>query len=211
MTTAQFRDFDKVAANWDEKPQRRLLASAVAQGIAAAVPLHHTMRALEYGCGTGLVGLQLATEIGRLTAADASRGMLQELGKKSQELGLANVTPLLVPHEGWTLPAHDFDLVFASMVLHHISDVATLLRNFQQTLAPGGFLALADLDQEDGFFHDDVEGVAHHGFDRQELMDLLGQSGFTAMEARTVHTLRKERASGPQDYPVFLITARKPR
>jgi len=81
MSAEPPRDFDQAAAAWDEKPQRRLLAAAVAAGIAAAIPLHRGMRALEYGCGTGLVGLHLAEQIGQLTAADASPGMLLELKK----------------------------------------------------------------------------------------------------------------------------------
>ena len=49
MSEGVRRDFDKVAAGWDEKPQRRLLAAAVAAGIAADVHLHREMQALEYG------------------------------------------------------------------------------------------------------------------------------------------------------------------
>jgi hypothetical protein len=61
MSDKTRRDFDKVAASWDEKPQRRLLAEAVAAGIAESVHLHRELQVLEYGCGTGLCGLQLAT------------------------------------------------------------------------------------------------------------------------------------------------------
>lgn len=126
------RDFDKVASGWDEKPQRRLLAAAVAAGIAADVHLHREMQVLEYGCGTGLCGLQLASAVGKLTAVDTSAGMLQELRKKVQSLDLGNVTPILISPDRWTLPAAAFDLVFSSMVLHHIEAIQTLLMYFEQ-------------------------------------------------------------------------------
>jgi ubiquinone/menaquinone biosynthesis C-methylase UbiE len=209
MREKERRDFDKVAANWDEKPQRRLLAAAVAAGIAEDVPLHNGMHALEYGCGTGLVGLQLAAAVGELTAVDTSAGMLEELRKKSQSLGLENVTPLLIPADRWTLPPARFDLVFSSMVLHHIADTDALFRNFQQVLKPGGFIALADLEQEDGSFHDDPTGIAHHGFDPQALLSLLARLGFTDLRTRTVHTIRKPRGDDEATYPAFLITGRK--
>jgi ubiquinone/menaquinone biosynthesis C-methylase UbiE len=205
------RDFDKVAASWDEKPLRRLLAAAVSAGIAADVPLHRGMQVLEYGCGTGLCGLQLASEVGHLTAADTSAGMLEELRKKVQSLDLGNVTPLLISPDCWTLPAAAFDLVFSSMVLHHIEATDILLQHFEKLLKPGGHLALADLESEDGTFHDDPTGIAHHGFDPQVLIAMLERLGFAALTARTVHMIRKQHGDDERTYPVFLITGQKPR
>jgi ubiquinone/menaquinone biosynthesis C-methylase UbiE len=203
------RDFDQAAVGWDDKPQRRLLAEAVAAGIAMAVPLHRGMRALEYGCGTGLVGLRLAERVGHLTAADTSQGMLQELRKKTCAFGLTNVTPLLIPPEHCPLPAAAFDLLFASMVLHHIEDTGALLRNFHRVLATGGYLALADLEAEDGTFHDHPHGIAHHGFDRRKLRTMLQRIGFGDLQDRTVHTICKQRGDGERRYPIFLMTGRK--
>ena len=40
------------------------------------------------------------------------------------------------------------------MVMHHVADVAGLVRSMTQQLATGGYVALADLDVEDGTFHD---------------------------------------------------------
>jgi ubiquinone/menaquinone biosynthesis C-methylase UbiE len=203
------RDFDKVAASWDDKPQRHQVADAVASGIAGDLDLNGELRAMEYGCGTGLCGLQLAPKIGHLTAVDSSSGMLQELARKSQALGLHNVTPVLVQPQTWTLPASAYDLVICSMVLHHIPDTLTLLNNFHRALRPAGALAIADLEQEDGTFHDDATGVDHHGFDPQALLVMLAQIGFNSLKTRTVHTIRKQRHQEEHCYPVFLITGRK--
>ncbi len=210
MSEGVHRNFDKVAANWDEKPQRRLVAEAVTAGIKESIPLHRELQVLEYGCGTGLCGLQLASEIGHLTAADTSAGMLEELRKKCLTLGLGNVTLVKIPPDGWTMPAAAFDLVFSSMVLHHIEDIQTLLQNFQHGLKPGGFLALADLEQEDGTFHDDPTEIAHFGFDSQVLITMLEQLGFISLKLQTVHTIRKQHGNEEHVYPVFLITVQKP-
>ena len=210
MSEEPRRDFDKAAASWDDKPQRRLIADAVTAGIAVMIPLHHELHVLEYGCGTGLCGLQLAPHVGHLTAADTSSGMLEELKRKSQTLGLNNVTPVLISPDHWTLPAEAFDLAFSSMVLHHIGETQPLLKNFYRSLQPGGFLALADLEKEDGTFHDDPTGVAHFGFKPQELLTVLKDLGFIDLKAQTVYTTRKERENNTYNYPVFLITGRKP-
>ena len=210
MSEGNRRDFDKAAATWDEKPQRRLLAEAVAVGIAESIRLNSELQVLEYGCGTGLCGLQLAPGVGRLTAVDTSAGMLEELHKKCRELGLGNVRPVLIAPDSWPLPAAAYDLVFSSMVLHHVAATLVLLQNFQRTLKPGGFLALADLQQEDGTFHDDATGVAHHGFDPQALISTLEQLGFISLQSRTVHTILKQQHGEEHSYPVFLITGQKP-
>ena len=97
------------------------------------------------------------------------------------------------------------------MVLHHIEDIPGLLQNLLKTLKPGGFLALADLVQEDGKFHDDPTGIAHFGFDPLALITLLGQNGLIALESQTVHTFIKQRGENEQAYPVFLVTGQKPR
>ncbi len=205
------RDFDKVAASWDEKPLRRLLAAAVSAGIAADVPLHRGMQVLEYGCGTGLCGLQLASEVGHLAGSRHLRWNAGRAAKKN---------PVTRPGERDTDPdragfldaaCSAYDLVFSSMVLHHIEATQTLLKHFQQSLKPGGFLALADLEKEDGTFHDDPTGIAHHGFDPQELITMLKELGFADLTARTVHTMRKQHGDNERTYPVFLITGQKPR
>ena len=210
MSEGTPREFDKVAASWDENPRRRLLAAAVADGIAANIPMHSDLQVLEFGCGTRLCGLQLASEVGQLSAADTSAAMLEELRRKSQSLGLENVTPVLISPNDWTLPDAAFDLVFSSMVLHHIVATQPLLQHFHQALKPGGYLALADLEKEDGTFHDEPTGIAHHGFAPQVLMTTLEQLGFTALSSRTVYTVHKQCGDDKHAYPVFLITGQKP-
>lgn len=55
-----------------------------------------------------------------------------------------------------------FDGIISAMALHHIKDTQHLLRTFTSHLHPGGFIALADLDREDGSFHTHGnEGVFH--------------------------------------------------
>jgi len=63
-------------------------------------------------------------------------------------------------------PMHDtlpeqFDLLFSSMLLHHIPDTLAFFQRCHPWLKPKGYLAVADLDREDGSFHQDHTGVAH--------------------------------------------------
>ena len=201
--------FDTAAADWDKKDQRLELAKAIAERIAL-LPLRKDMHALEYGCGTGLVGLALAPRLASLVAADSSPGMLEALTAKIAEQGITNVFPrhLDLHHDDCT---QDFDLIFSAMTLHHLADVDSILAKFYQCLKPGGLIALADLDEEDGSFHqDNPEGVMHHGFSRDKLAGILAGLGFSGIQISTVHTIRRKNSQGDErPYPVFLMTAVK--
>lgn len=204
--------FDKAAADWDKKPMRLQLAASVASAIREAIPLHREMHALEIGCGTGLVTLALCRNVGTILATDTSTGMLEALRKKLVELGVENVRPSLLDlAANEAIPGGEkFHLIYSSMALHHIEDTAALLRACARLLEPGGYLAIADLEQEDGTFHSDMAGVRHLGFNPSSLISLAADCGFSNITSRRAHTVQKENSQGIQrSFPVFLLTAQK--
>ena len=71
MTTEK-RDFDAAAASWDEKPGRVKLAGEVAEAIIRQVAPSKTMKAMDFGCGTGLVTLTLRPLVASITGIDSS-------------------------------------------------------------------------------------------------------------------------------------------
>lgn len=202
---AHAQRFDLEAATWDDNPRRVRLAKAVADAIIRRLPLTRAMDVLDFGCGTGLLTLNLLPHIRSITGADTSSEMLEMLRKKVEVHGLHHVdTLLLEPHEP-LVPRKRYDLITSSMTLHHIQDLEALFHQFQACLGPGGRIALADLDKEDGTFHENVEDVHHLGFERNELLALLGHAGFEDLEATTAFEVRRNG----RDYPVFLIVGRR--
>ena len=201
--------FDQEAGQWDKKQRRIQLARAVAAGIRD-LPLDKRMQALEFGCGTGLVGLEIAPHIKSLTAVDTSRGMLKVLTEKLHSQGITNVQPRCLDLVAGPL-VERYDLVFSSMTLHHVAETDLILTRLTEALNPGGWLALADLDREDGSFHGPgTAGVHHHGFDRDKLCATVTAKGCTDVRARTIHTFNKKDDAGRERaYTVFLLTGRK--
>ena len=197
--------FDERAQTWDEEPRRVQLAADVFAALARAIPLRTDMAALDYGCGTGLLTLALAARVRRVLAVDSSAGMLAVLAKKAPAAGRRNVELLRADFATEPPPSGPFDLVASAMTLHHVADVETLVRKFFALLAPGGFLALADLDAEDGTFHATREGIHHFGFDRAAFATQLAAAGFVDVRFDTAARIAKARA-----YSIFLATARKP-
>jgi len=201
--------FNQAAEQWDSKPQRVVLAEAVAQSISQQLTLQTNMQAMDYGCGTGLVSLALAPQLNNVLCVDSASEMLKTLQDKAQAQNLNNVQTQLLDLTQDTLPKQTFDVIFSSMTLHHIADTTQILTAFFQHLNPNGWLALADLDQEDGSFHPpDAQGVQHHGFERTHLQTQAEQAGFHQVQFSTAHTLHKTETA--RDYPIFLMTAHKP-
>lgn len=89
------------------------------------------------------------------------------------------------------------------MTLHHIADVSALLSRLVSHLNPGGRVALADLDEEDGSFHEDRTGVLHHGFRRAHIQAWLEEAVFRQVHFGTTTVTHKEG----KDYSVFLAKA----
>ena len=132
-----------------------------------------------------------------------------ELNEKLKALRIANVQTMLSEIGKTPLPAAEFDLIVSSMVLHHIPDVSQTFRRLRPCLRPGGWIALADLDSEDGTFHSDSTGIFHHGFDRGEICRWLQAAGFMDTTAHEAHRIVRPSADGQtRRYPVFLITGR---
>jgi ubiquinone/menaquinone biosynthesis C-methylase UbiE len=200
--------FDRKAADWDKKRMRTELAGAVSQAIAK-LPLNTNMLALDFGCGTGLVSIPLAEKIGKIIALDSSAGMLEVLREKLSSQNITNIQTVCAEIEDAELPA-SFDVIFTSMALHHIALIEPVLRRFSELLKPGGILAIADLDAEDGSFHKPGSGEKHHGFNRAVLQEDLLRQGFSTTSYSTVHTIKKTMEDGSsKDFTVFLATATK--
>jgi ubiquinone/menaquinone biosynthesis C-methylase UbiE len=198
-------DFDSRAKTWDD-PKKMERAEAVAAAIRRAVPLSRSMRALEYGAGTGLLSFGLRDALGPITLADVSAGMREVAAEK---IAAAHATDMHVVDLDLMrdpVPAERYDLVFSLMTLHHVPDVPRVLAAFNRLLNDGGALAVADLDAEDGSFHGEGADV-HHGFERGALRRALEAAGFA--EVRIEDCYRVER--GDRSYSMFIAFATKPR
>lgn len=202
------RDFEAVASLWDSNPGRVRIANEVAAAIKREVVLSPQMDVLDYGCGTGLLALQLLPYVRSVTGADSSPAMLQVLADKIATQGLRNAYHQQVDFERGAHASGEYDLIVSSMVAHHVPDTAALFKEWARLLKPHGQIAFADLDTEDGAFHGDNTGVFHLGFDRDVLRELLLATGFRQVRATTATSVRKEiEGQSPREFPVFLIVA----
>jgi len=204
------RDFNKAAATWDEEPKRVKLAGDVAGSIAENIPLTCGMDVLDFGCGTGLLTLNLQAQVRSVTGVDSSQGMLDKLRAKAESREFANISTLYKELDRGDVLNGNFHLVTSCMTLHHVRDIGPLLSKFYKIILPSGYIAIADLDLDDGQFHEDSTGVFHNGFDRVCLQRMFREAGFDDVNCITATSMIKPIAGGgSQEFTIFLMIGRK--
>jgi SAM-dependent methyltransferase len=220
--------FNAEAAAWDSNPDVHRFSDGARDALFAALPaLAEAARTgrpapldnLEIGCGTGLLSLRLAPYVRSILAVDAAQGMIDALALKLARgdggAGAANVTPLCVmleDPEDPALPAAEdgrgrkkFDLVTSHLVLHHIPDLALLLKTMHGCLKPGGEVALTDFEDfgpEARKFHPEAKmfGVERHGVNAEWFAGLMKDAGFVNVEVKPAWHMEKEVEKFPGEW-----------
>ncbi|MCZ6709374.1 MAG: class I SAM-dependent methyltransferase [Gammaproteobacteria bacterium] len=196
-------DFDTRARTWDTD-DKRYRASRVADRLRAAVDLGRVGRALEYGCGTGLLSFEMKNELAEVVLADTSQGMLEVAQQKITDSGVSHFSVQRLDLAAGDSPGRPFDLIFTLLTLHHIPDTPGILQAFHDCLNSGGHLVIVDLEAEDGSFHGpDVD--VHHGFRRDDLTRQLAQAGFAGTVIEDCLQLSRHE----RDYGVFFASAHR--
>jgi putative AdoMet-dependent methyltransferase len=191
------------AENYENRPNRITNLDNIAGTIIATIKLDRSMHLVDFGAGTGLLLERIAPHVRKITSIDVSPSMAKQLAEKKDRLP-CELEQLELDLEKTDAPGV-YDGVISSMTLHHIRDVETLLRKFHAMLKPGGFIALSDLDKEDGRFHTEDTGVRHHGFERGWIEAAARRAGFSEVATHNASVISKPDG----DYPVFLLTARR--
>jgi putative AdoMet-dependent methyltransferase len=194
--------FDKKAKDWDKGSVRVNGALVIAEAIAKRHKFHEEMHILDFGVGTGLLGFEIAPKVKKVYGVDTSKQMLEQVKEKnSTELSIEPIHQDIIASP----LKESFDALVSSMTLHHIEDLELFFSTIYKNIKEGGFIAIADLESEDGTFHSDNTGVFHFGFEEEELVSVAKKCGFKDIMFENINTINKpQRAFG-----VFLLTARK--
>ncbi len=197
--------FDELAKIWDEASYRVENAKKIGQAIVENIPLKENWEILDFGAGTGLLTFYIQPYVKAIDAVDNSKGMLEKLEEKAKNAGVSNINPVFKDLEKDDLGENKYDAIISSMTLHHIKDVVSFLKKLNKALKDGGYIAIADLEKEEGDFHSDNEGVYHFGFSKEELENYFKEAGFKDFKFMIVNKIYKNN----KEYPVFLAVGKK--
>jgi ubiquinone/menaquinone biosynthesis C-methylase UbiE len=203
--------FEKAAVIWDKDPGRVQMAQAIADAMITALKPNGKELVMDYGTGTGNIALRIVPHVHRIIAVDSSKGMLDVLQEKLSHDRISTVEirewsigkdPALLPH---------FDIIVSSMTMHHVRDTAGAARAFYSMLIPGGRIAIADLDLDNGEFHETPGIAEHEGIDRKYLQQVFEKAGFDSVRFLEAATIQKtsSHTGKLRDFTIFLMTAQR--
>lgn len=197
--------FDRMAGSFDTARRVRR-AERIAGRMAAR--LGPGKRVLDFGCGTGLIGLGLLEFAESVLFMDPSSAMIEELRAKLVRVPCGNKARTLA---GEFPPEHArFDCVVSSMALHHVQDTSGIFRRFFKVLEEDGLVLAVDLDPVPEAFHaDEPDFAGHHGFEREALVRICAAAGFRRTATETVFSGHRPMRGGSVPYTLFLLEARK--
>ena len=193
--------FKNKAPSYDQVNHRVTNVANIADSMLNHIHFESDMSIMDFGSGTGLLLARIAPVVARICAVDISKSMNEQLAKKQASLS-CELEIIEIDLSKSSLD-RKFDGIISSMTMHHVDDIKTMFDKFHAMLTNGGFIAIADLEPEDGSFHSEDTGVFHCGFEREQLLNVVKNSGFNNIEITTVSIVHKPQG----DYPVFLLTA----
>jgi SAM-dependent methyltransferase len=157
------------------------------------------LRVADIGCGTGLVSLWIATQVGaegRVVGVDMSCEQLKVAQANAAAAGLTNVSFQEGSAYETNLPSGQFDMIYSRFLMCHISEPAKALREMRALLKPDGILVCEDHD-DGGIFSEpptrayqrlvEISDAVNRarGLDSYiglKLPRLVGEAGFTRPE-----------------------------
>ena len=194
--------FDSIANSYDN-PERTRIAMVASDAIKEYLGDTRSKSAIDFGCGTGLVGMNLLNEFESLLFMDTSENMLDIVKKKITDVGALNARTLCFDFESSSQPDLRADYIFMAQVLLHIQDYEAVLAKLHAVLNDEGHLLIVDFNKNDKV----VSELVHNGFDQEQLKALMLKIGFKDIRSKTIYSGTKLFMN--QDASLFIMDGKK--
>ncbi|WP_028777386.1 class I SAM-dependent methyltransferase [Shimazuella kribbensis] len=193
--------FEHMAKRYDTE-ERMELAKVIVKEVKPELQNSKSKSLIDYGSGTGLIGLELSDLVHSILLIDSSKQMLEVAKAKISHKGITN-TKVLYSDFTQETPELKADIVFMSLVLLHIPDTKKILQELFNILNSGGKLIIIDFDKNDKINHPKV----HNGFSHEELKKRLSEVGFKSIKIKSFY--HGKRIFMNQDASMFISSSTK--
>ena len=184
-----------------ENLQTITLAKETTDIIKKEIKLPNDAVILDFGAGTGLLGLNFINEVKHVIFEDVSKGMLDYLQYKLDTQELKNYTIFNGVMEDYN-SKEKVDLIMAGMVLHHVEDLKSLFSKFLEMLKPKGYICITDLKKDAPMFNIGVHKhhhiMPHKGFIPEELCENIKKWGCVRTEIKSVSSIIYKGPNGEE-------------
>lgn len=196
-------DIFETLANRYDTSERIKIAKITSNAIREYIVDGKNKSAIDFGCGTGLVGMDLLNDFHSMIFLDTSQNMLEKIKQKIADTNIQNAYTLCFDFETAFRSDIHADYVFMAQVLLHINDVELVLSRLYEVLNPEGHLLIVDFNKNEGVISDKV----HNGFDQEKLIGLMTRIGFKEIKSETFYTGNKIFMN--QDASLFILDSKK--
>jgi ubiquinone/menaquinone biosynthesis C-methylase UbiE len=194
--------FDLMANSY-ENPERVQMAKVSSDAIKEYLIDTKSKDAIDFGCGTGLVGMNLLNEFRSMLFLDTSQNMLKIIDQKISDANALNASTLCFDLETSAQPGIRADYIFMVHVLLHIQDFEPVLARFYDILNSEGHLLIVDFNKNDKV----VSDLVHNGFDQEQLKETMSKIGYKDIQSKTFYAGNKLFMG--QDASLFILDAKK--
>lgn len=171
--------FDVVQDEWD-RIRRHYIDDTVSHLRVSSLIAPDAVVA-DIGPGTGEALLLLAGMAARVIGVDQSQRMLDLCRRRADEAGLNNVELLCARAEEVPLPDGHCDVVFSSMLLHHLADPRAGLAEMVRLTRPGGKVIVSELVSHGYDWAREVMADVWLGFTEAQVRAWLESTGLTGI------------------------------
>ncbi|SHK14311.1 class I SAM-dependent methyltransferase [Desulforamulus aeronauticus] len=193
----------EMIANTYETPERIQIAKVSSNAIREYLVDTRDKNAIDFGCGTGLVGMNLLNNFNSILFLDTSQNMLNQIKQKILSSNIQNAATLCFDFEKDNLLDLHADYIFMAQVLLHINDVELVLSRLYEVLNENGHLLIVDFDKNEKI----VSDMVHNGFDQIELIDSMTKIGYRDIQSKTFYTGSKIFMG--HDASLFILDSQK--
>jgi SAM-dependent methyltransferase len=202
--------FSEQANSWDTE-YRILRARVISNKIKELIPLSYDKSIIDFGAGTGLIGLNFVDTIKDITFIEQSDEMRNVLENKIRKLN-ASVYKVFVDLKDRRLNKNSYDLIISSMVFHHIRDFKDTGKRLYELLKNNKELCIVDLMPDDGSFHENEKNFdGYNGFDPIWLSDQFKELGFIYKGHEVFFSDLRNNGKKEFRYSLFILILGKTR